>query len=211
MHSKIWLQEHFRDQYARNAQKRELRSRSWFKLAEINQVDVLLRTGMKVVDLGSFPGGWSLYAKNKVGSTGKIIACDILPMRDINGVHFFHGDCTDINFFKNLFVWTKNKKVQVVLSDMSPNITGIAIVDINKSIYLGNLALNVCRNVLMSGGNFLVKVFQGEGFDKYLLFLRCMFRTVRIYKPVSSRNRSREVYVVAKEYSNFNVKNNKLC
>lgn len=205
-----WLQGHFKDQYARNAQKRKLRSRSWFKLEAMNRIDTLFNVGMTVLDLGSAPGGWSLYAKHEVGNTGNIIACDILPMQNIYGVCFFHGDCADINFFKVLFTWTQNEKVQVVLSDMSPNITGISIVDINKSIYLGNLALDICHNVLITGGTFLVKIFQGKGFDEYLYCIRYLFRTVKIRKPDASRNRSREVYIVAKEYRNCNIVYNKL-
>lgn len=203
MNSIVWLQRHFNDQYTRKAQKRGLRSRSWFKLAEINKIDTLFRVGMTIVDLGSAPGGWSLYVKNKIGDTGNIIACDILPMRDICGVHFFQGDCSSINFLKILFTWTKNKKVQVVLSDMSPNITGISIVDINNSVYLGNLALDICHNILIPGGNFLVKIFQGQGFDKYLYDIRYFFHIVKIRKPNPSRCSSREVYIVAKKYKNL--------
>lgn len=205
MNSITWLHEHFKDQYTRKAQKKALRSRSWFKIEEINKIDYIFRAGMKIIDLGSAPGGWSLYVKNKIGKTGIIIACDILPMKSIFGVYFFQGNCTDINFLKMLFAWTKNKKVQVVLSDMSPNMTGISTIDINKSIYLGNLALKVCRSVLMSGGTFVVKIFQGIGFDEYLYNIRNLFHTVKIRKPGASRCCSKEVYIVAKEYKKFDI------
>lgn len=196
----MWLREHYKDKYVQAARKQGLRSRSWFKLEAINCIDILFRSGMTVVDLGAAPGGWSLYAKKQVGNTGSVVACDILPMQYICGVYFFLGDCVDINFLKMLFKWTENRKVQVVLSDMSPNISGVSIVDINRSIYLGNIALNMCQNILIPGGTFLVKVFQGSGLDKYLCNVRHLFRTVKIRKPDSSRCRSREVYIVAKEY-----------
>lgn len=198
--STIWLQKNFKDQYAKKAKQRGLRSRSWFKLETIDRIDSLFYSGMTVVELGSSPGGWSLYARKKIGSTGNIIACDILPMKDILGVDFFRGDCTDINFLQKLFVHTRNERAQIVLSDMSPNTTGIPIIDINKSIYLGNLALNICHHVLVPGGTFLVKIFQGSGFDEYLHCVRYLFHRVRIRKPDSSRYYSREVYIVAKEY-----------
>lgn len=194
------LKHSFNDQYVQRAKKQELRSRSWFKLEEIDRMDSLLRVGMTVVDLGSSPGGWSLYAKKAIGQSGSVIACDIMPMKNIFGVDFFQGDCTDINFLKMLLLKIKRKKVQVVLSDMSPNTTGISIIDINKSISLGNLALDICRNILVPGGTFVVKIFQGSEFDKYLSYVRYSFRTVRIRKPDSSRCRSREVYIVAKKY-----------
>lgn len=196
----MWLREHYKDKYTKKARQLGLRSRSWFKLEIIDQVDMLFCSGMTVVDLGAAPGGWSLYVKNKVGSIGNIIACDILPMQHIDGVYFFKGSCVDVNFLKMLFKWTKNKKVQVVLSDMSPNMTGVSIIDVNQSIYLGNIALKICQDILMPGGTFLVKVFQGLGFNDYLYSVRHLFRAIKIRKPDASRCRSREVYIVAKEY-----------
>lgn len=199
MCSSGWLQKHFKDQYVKEAQKQKLRSRSWFKLDAIHCKDALFSTGMTVIDLGSAPGGWTLYVKNKIGKTGRIIACDILPMRNISGVNFLQGDCSDPEIFKILCAWVGQKKVNVILSDMSPNITGISIIDVSQSLRLGNLALNICRNVLMCRGAFLVKVFQGKGLDKYLCDVRSLFNIVRIRKPDASRSHSREVYIVAKE------------
>lgn len=200
MRSSDWLRECFKDKYTWKVRKQELRSRSWFKLEAIDQIDSLFHVGMTVVDLGAAPGGWSLYIKNQVGSVGNIIACDILPMRNICGVRFFQGNCVDVNFLKMLFIWTNKKKVQVVLSDMAPNITGVSIIDINRSMYLGNAALDMCQDILEPGGTFVVKIFQGLGFDEYLYNVRYLFHTVKIRKPDSSRRRSREVYVVAKKY-----------
>lgn len=200
MNSITWVKRNCRDQYTKIAQEKKLRSRAWFKLEEIDQIDKLFHIGMTAVDLGSAPGGWSLYTKNKIGNSGNVFACDLLPMQSIIGVDFFRGDCTDINFLEVLFTSIKNKKVHVVLSDMSPDISGISLVDINKSIYLGNLALCVCNNILIEGGTFLVKIFQGIGFYEYLHYIHRLFRTVKIRKPRASRSRSREVYIVAKDY-----------
>lgn len=199
MRSSGWLQKHFKDQYVKAAQRQKLRSRSWFKLDAINRMDALFSTGMTVIDLGSAPGGWTLYVKNKIGKTGRIIACDILSMRNISGVNFLKGDCSNPNILKILCTWVGQKQVNVVLSDMSPNTTGISIIDVSRSIYLGNLALNICRSVLMRRGAFLVKVFQGKGLDKYLCDVHSLFNIVRIRKPDASRSHSREVYIVAKE------------
>lgn len=200
MNSIAWLKGNFKNQYTKIAQEKKLRSRAWFKLEAIDRIDVLLHVGMTVVDLGSSPGGWSLYVKNKVGNTGNVIACDLLPMQSIVGVDFFKGDCTDTNFLEMLFIWIKNKKVHVVLSDMSPDISGISVVDISKSIYLGNLALYICKNILIDGGAFLVKIFQGIGFNEYLRCVRRLFSIVKVRKPYASRSCSREVYIVAKNY-----------
>lgn len=199
MRSSGWLKKHFKDQYAKEAQRQKLRSRAWFKLDAINRMDALFDVGMTVIDLGSAPGGWALYVKNKIGKTGRIVACDRLSMRNISGVDFLKGDCSDPNVFKILCTWVGQKKVNVVLSDMSPNTTGISTIDVSRSIYLGYLALNICRNTLMYKGTFLVKVFQGKDLDKYLCDVRSLFNIVRIRKPDSSRSHSREVYIVAKE------------
>ncbi|WP_159714837.1 23S rRNA (uridine(2552)-2'-O)-methyltransferase RlmE [Blochmannia endosymbiont of Camponotus nipponensis] len=197
--SSVWLQKHFKDQYTKEARRQKLRSRSWFKLEAIDQVESLFSTGMTVVDLGSAPGGWALYVKNKIGITGRIIACDMLSMRSIDGVDFLRGDCSDPNFFKELCMWIDQRKVHIVLSDMAPNVTGISIIDVSQSMHLGNVALDICRNILMCGGAFLVKVFQGKGLDKYLCDVHSLFNIVKIRKPDASRAQSSEVYIVAKE------------
>ena len=183
--SSRWLQEHFSDKYVQQAQKKGLRSRAWFKLDEIQQSDKLFKPGMTVVDLGAAPGGWSQYVVTQIGGKGRIIACDLLPMDPIVGVDFLQGDFRDELVMKALLERVGDSKVQVVMSDMAPN------------MYLVELALEMCRDVLAPGGSFVVKVFQGEGFDEYLREIRSLFTKVKVRKPDSSRARSREVYIVA--------------
>lgn len=195
--SNSWLQEHLSDKYVQQAQKKGLRSRAWFKLDEIQQSDKLFRPAMTVADLGAAPGGWSQYVATQIGGKGRVIACDILPMNPMVGVDFLQGDFRDPLVQKALLESVNEQKVQVVLSDMAPNMSGIPAVDIPKSMYLVELALDMCRNVLVPGGSFLVKVFQGEGFDEYLREIRSLFTEVKIRKPAASRARSREVYIVA--------------
>jgi len=192
-----WLQEHFSDKYVLQAQKKGLRSRAWFKLDEIQQGDKLFRPGMTVVDLGAAPGGWSQYVVTQIGAKGRVIACDILPMDPIVGVDFLQGDFRDEQVLKTLLDRVGETQVQVVMSDMAPNMTGTPAVDIPRSMYLCELALEMCRDVLAPGGSFLVKVFQGDGFEEYLKQIRSLFTKVKIRKPDASRSRSREVYIVA--------------
>lgn len=195
--SSRWMKEHFSDKYFQKAQTKGLRSRAWFKLDEIQQSDKVFKIGMHVVDLGAAPGGWSQYAVRKIGSAGRILACDILPMSPIFGVDFLQGDFRDEVVLNALTRLIGNRKVQVVMSDMAPNMSGIPDVDIPRSMHLVELALDVCRDTLESGGSFLVKVYQGDGFDNYLQKIRSLFTQVKIRKPDASRNRSREVYIVA--------------
>jgi len=192
-----WLQEHFSDKYVIQAQKKGLRSRAWFTLDEIQQGDKLFKPGMTVVDLGAAPGGWSQFAATQIGSKGRIIALDLLPMDPIVGVDFLQGDFRDELVLKALLDRVGENKVQVVMSDMAPNMSGTPAVDIPKSMYLVELALDMCRDVLAPGGSFLVKVFQGDGFDEYLREIRSLFTKVKIRKPDASRARSREVNFVA--------------
>ncbi|WP_440865744.1 23S rRNA (uridine(2552)-2'-O)-methyltransferase RlmE [Symbiopectobacterium purcellii] len=195
--SSRWLQEHFSDKYVQQAQKKGLRSRAWFKLDEIQRTDKLFKPGMTVVDLGAAPGGWSQYVVTQIGNAGRIIACDILPMDPIVGVDFLQGDFRDELVLGALMERVGDNKVQVVMSDMAPNMSGTPAVDIPRAMYLVELAFEMCRNVLTPGGSFLVKVFQGDGFDEYLRQIRSLFTTVKIRKPDASRARSREVYIVA--------------
>lgn len=196
--SSRWLQKHFSDKYVQQAQKKRLRSRAWFKLDEIQQSDKLFKPGMTIVDLGAAPGGWSQYVVTQIGVAGRIVACDILPMDPIVGVNFLQGDFRDELVLKALLERVGNKsKVQVVMSDMAPNMSGTPAVDIPRSMNLVELALEMCRDVLAPGGSFLVKVFQGDGFDEYLREIRFLFAKVKIRKPDASRARSREVYIVA--------------
>nr|WP_314264117.1 23S rRNA (uridine(2552)-2'-O)-methyltransferase RlmE [uncultured Moellerella sp.] len=195
--SSRWLQEHFSDKYVLQAQKKGLRSRAWFKLDEIQQSDKVFKPGMTVVDLGAAPGGWCQHVVGQIGNNGRVIACDILPMDPIVGVDFLQGDFRDEAVLQALLERVGDKKVQVVMSDMAPNMSGTPEVDIPRSMYLVELALDMCRDVLAPGGSFIVKVFQGEGFDEYLRKIRSLFTKVKVRKPESSRARSREVYIVA--------------
>ncbi len=192
-----WLNEHFKDRFVLQAQKKGLRSRAWFKLDEIQQTDKLFKPNMTVVDLGAAPGGWSQYVASQIGQKGRIIACDLLPMDPIVGVDFLQGDFRDEAVLKALLDRVGEDKVQVVMSDMAPNMSGQPAVDIPRAMYLVELALDMCRDVLAKNGSFIVKVFQGEGFETYLKEVRSLFKTVKIRKPEASRLRSREVYIVA--------------
>jgi len=192
-----WLKEHFDDKYVQQAQKQGLRSRAVFKIDEIQQRDRLIRPGMTVVDLGAAPGGWSQFAVNQVGGKGRVIACDILPMDPIAGVDFLQGDFREEEVLRVLLERVGDSKVDVIMSDMAPNMTGTPAVDQPRSMYLVELALDMCRQVLAPKGSFVVKVFQGTGFEEYLKEIRSLFAAVKIRKPDSSRSRSREVYIVA--------------
>ncbi|VAX76993.1 Ribosomal RNA large subunit methyltransferase E [Serratia symbiotica] len=195
--SSRWLQEHCSDKYVQKAQKKGLRSRAWFKLDSIQKSDKLLKPGMSIVDLGAAPGSWSQYVVTQIGGACRIVASDILPMDPIFGVDFLQGDFRDEIFLKTLLDRIGGSKVQVLMSDMAPNMSGSPAVDIPRSMRLVELALEMCRNVLAPGGSFLVKVFHGDGFDEYLGEIRSLFRKVKLRKPGASRIRSREVYIVA--------------
>lgn len=160
--SSRWLQEHFSDKYVQQAQKKGLRSRAWFKLDEIQQSDKIFKPGMTIVDLGAAPGGWSQYAVTQIGNSGRIIACDLLPMDPIVGVDFLQGDFRDELVLKALLERVGDSKVQVVMSDMAPNMCGTPAVDIPRAMYLVELALGMARDVLAPGGSFVVKVFQAK-------------------------------------------------
>ncbi|GGY97427.1 MULTISPECIES: 23S rRNA (uridine(2552)-2'-O)-methyltransferase RlmE [Shewanella] len=195
-----WMQEHFDDHYVKLAQKRGLRSRAAFKLEELQQKDQLIKPGMTVVDLGAAPGGWSQVAVKLVGEQGKLVACDILPMDPIVGVDFLQGDFREESVLETLLQMVGDDKVDVVLSDMAPNMSGSDAMDQPRAMYLVELALDMCHQVLAPGGSFAVKVFQGEGFDEYMKAVKQAFTTVKTRKPESSRARSREVYLVATGY-----------
>ncbi len=195
-----WLQEHFSDHYVQQAQKKGLRSRAVFKLDEIQQRDRLLRPGMTVVDLGAAPGGWSQYVVDHLNGQCRVIACDILPMDPIAGVDFLEGDFRDDEVLQTLLSRIGGKTVDVVLSDMAPNMSGNDNVDQPRAMYLIELALDMCHQVMKPGGSFVVKVFHGQGFEEFLKAVRAAFTTVKTRKPDSSRARSREVYLVATGY-----------
>lgn len=195
--SKRWMQEHVNDFYVKEANRLGLRSRAVFKLEEINKKDKLIKSGMTVVDLGAAPGSWSQWCVDNVGSRGKVIACDILAMDSIAGVDFLQGDFRDEAVLNTLLTRIGDNKVDVVLSDMAPNMSGNAAMDQPKSIYLVELALAMCPDVLIKDGSFIVKVFMGGDFDNFMLEVKKMFKVVKTRKPESSRARSREVYIVA--------------
>lgn len=198
--SSRWLQEHVSDPYVKQAQKEGYRARSAYKLLELNEKDRLFRPGMRVVDLGAAPGGWSQVAGRLVGERGRVVATDILPMDAIRGVDFIQGDFREQAVMDQLLEALGGEPVDVVLSDMSPNISGVSSADQAASIYLLELALDMARRVLKSGGTFVAKLFQGEGSDDYLKEVRRAFGKVAIRKPAASRSRSREVYFVARGF-----------
>jgi len=192
-----WMQEHFDDEYVKKAQKLGLRSRAVFKIEEINNKDKLIKSGMKVVDLGAAPGGWSEYAVKAVGDNGQVIACDILSMDPIAGVDFLQGDFREDVVLDALLTRIDGKNIDVVMSDMAANMTGNESADSARSMFLVELALDMCHQVLKQNGSFVVKVFQGEGFEQFVKAAREAFSVVKTRKPKSSRARSREVYLVA--------------
>jgi 23S rRNA (uridine2552-2'-O)-methyltransferase len=198
--SSRWLQEHVNDPYVKQAQKDGYRSRSSYKLIELNQKDRLIRPGMLVLDLGSAPGGWSQVAGALVGDKGRVLATDILPMDPLKNVDFIQGDFREESVLNRIVEHLGSAKPDLVLSDVSPNISGISSADQASSIYLLELALDMVRRVLKPGGAFVAKLFQGVGSDEYLKELRAAFDKVSIRKPAASRSRSREVYVVAKGF-----------
>jgi 23S rRNA (uridine2552-2'-O)-methyltransferase len=198
--SSRWLQEHVNDPYVKQAQKDGYRSRSSYKLIELNQKDRLIRPGMLVLDLGSAPGGWSQVAGALVGDKGRVLATDILPMDPLKNVDFIQGDFREESVLNRIVEHLGSAKPDLVLSDVSPNISGISSADQASSIYLLELALDMVRRVLKPGGAFVAKLFQGVGSDEYLKELRAAFDKVSIRKPAASRSRSREVYIVAKGF-----------
>jgi len=198
--SQRWMKEHFDDKYVKLAQQRGLRSRAVFKLEEIQQKEKLIKSGMTVVDLGAAPGGWSQLCAELVGDKGTVVACDILEMDAIAGVDFLHGDFREEAVLDALLNRIDGRNVDVVLSDMAPNMAGNDSIDQNRSMYLVELALDMCHQVLKRNGAFAVKVFQGEGFEAFLKDVRAAFKTVKSRKPSASRDRSREVYIVATGY-----------
>lgn len=198
--SRRWLAEHFDDPYVKLAQKKGFRSRSAFKLLELQDKYRLIRPGMMVVDLGSAPGGWCQVAQSLLGATGSLIAMDILPMEPLDGVQFIQGDFTEDEPLQALEdVLQGKKRVDLVLSDMAPNMSGMAATDQAKAMYLAELALEFVRAQLKPGGVFLVKLFQGEGFDGFVREVRFLFGKVQVRKPKASRPRSREVYLLARD------------
>lgn len=201
--SKRWLAEHFSDEYVLRAQREGLRSRATYKLEEIDQRDRLLRPGVTVLDLGAAPGGWSEYCAKHLhafpGKSGRVLATDILGMEPLPGVEFIQGDFTQDEVLVEIRRRLGPDPIDLVLSDMSPNISGVDDVDQARGVYLAELALDLARQVLRPGGDFLVKMFQGVGYEEFVKAARAEFATIAVRKPKASRSRSAEVYLLARK------------
>ena len=194
--SKQWMSEHVNDPFVQLAQKEGYRSRAAYKLLEIDEKDKLLKSGMVVVDLGATPGGWSQIAARKVGDSGKVIALDLLPLHPIHGVEFIQGDFREDDVLAQLEKSLDGKQIGLVISDMAPNISGVGVADQARAMYLCELALDFAVQHLRPEGSFLIKVFQGAGFEEYLKLMRGHFSKVVSRKPKASRDRSSEVYLL---------------
>ncbi|MDF1827188.1 MAG: 23S rRNA (uridine(2552)-2'-O)-methyltransferase RlmE [Legionellaceae bacterium] len=195
-----WLREHFNDEYVKQAQREGYRSRAVYKLKELDEKKKLLRPGMAVIDLGAAPGGWTQYLVEKLQGRGKIIALDILPMDPLPGVDIVQGDFHDDKVLAELMTYVPKGGVDLLLSDMAPNMSGNITVDIPRAMALVELAFDLASSVLKPGGHLLMKVFHGEGFDELLKLARTQFEQVMVRKPAASRPRSREAYLLAKGY-----------
>ncbi len=199
--SKKWLKEHFEDPYVKKAQNEGYRSRAVYKIKAIDEKDHLIKPGMRIVDLGAAPGGWSQYVAEKLKGQGEVYALDILPMKPMDGVQVITGDFTEEATLHELLTLMKNNPVDLVLSDMAPNMSGNKHIDIPKAMYLAELAFDFSSRMLKPGGVLLMKIFHGSGFDALLKQARCTFKQVVIRKPEASRDRSRETYLLAKGYN----------
>ena len=195
--SRRWMNEHLNDEYVKKSQKEGYRCRAVYKLIEIIDNNQIITKGDKVLDLGAAPGGWSQVATKIVGQNGQVIASDILPIEEIPGVDFLQGDFTELLVYEELLSLTKGQKMNTVLSDMAPNMSGQLSVDQPKSMYLAELALDMAIKTLTPNGHFIVKVFQGNDFDSYVQIIRQTFKKISIKKPKASRPRSKEVYLLA--------------
>jgi 23S rRNA (uridine2552-2'-O)-methyltransferase len=194
--SQRWLKEHFSDPYVKKAQAEGMRSRAAYKLEELVARDRLLKPGMVVVDLGAAPGGWSQYVRQALGDSGRVVAMDILDMPTLAGVEFLHGDFREDSVLSQLEAMLNGQPVDLVLSDMAPNKSGMDAVDQPRAMHLAELAMEFADNHLKPGGAFLIKLFQGVGFDDYVKEMRRRYDKVAIRKPDASRKRSPEVYAL---------------
>jgi 23S rRNA (uridine2552-2'-O)-methyltransferase len=199
--SKKWLHEHFDDIYVKKAQQEGWRSRAIYKLIEIDEKDHLIKPGMTVVDLGAAPGSWSEYAARQVGDQGKVIALDILPMDAIAGVEFILGDFREDHVYDRLLRTIGEKPVDLVMSDLAPNMSGMKAVDQPRAMYLAELTLELAQKVLKPGGDMLLKAFTGEGLDEFKKEIRQHFSKLIVRKPKASRPRSPEIYLLARGYN----------
>lgn len=197
--SKRWLKEHFTDFYVKAAQEQGYRSRAIYKLVELQERDQLFKKGMVVVDLGAAPGGWSQYVAEKVGESGKVIALDLLPMLPLARVTFIQGDFNDEKVIQDLNLTLGFRKVDWVISDMAPNMSGNEAIDIPCMLNLAEEVLSLAKEILNPKGGLLIKVFQGEGFETYLAALKRSFKKIKVRKPKASRDRSKEIYLLGRE------------
>ena len=197
---RTWKERQERDPYVQQARRDGWRSRAVYKLQQIDEKERLLKPGIACVDLGAAPGGWSQYASDKLKGRGRIVAIDLLPMDSLPGVEFLQGDFTEESTLEELQQLLGDQPIDLVISDMAPNISGNRAVDQPRAMYLVELALDFCRQVLKPGGSFVCKLFQGEGFDEFVADARRSFERVKVMKPKASRAGSREVYLVARNY-----------
>ena len=195
-----WRERQERDPYVQQARREGWRSRAVFKLQEIDQKERLIKPGMTCVDLGSAPGGWSQYVTRKLDGKGRIVAIDLLPMDALPNVDFIQGDFMEDDVLEELRALVGDEKVDLVMSDLAPNISGNRAIDQPRAMYLAELALEFAREVLAERGDFVIKLFQGAGIDPFLADVRSSFATVKVKKPKASRAGSREVYLVARNY-----------
>jgi 23S rRNA (uridine2552-2'-O)-methyltransferase len=198
--SQRWLARNAKDKYVKRARQEGARSRAIYKLEEIDRRDRLLQPGMTVVDLGAAPGGWSQYVKSRVGDSGWVLALDILPMEPIVGVEFIEGDFTESPVLDLLVQRLQGKPVDLVISDMAPNMTGVASVDQARSMNLAELALEFSDKSLKPGGSLLIKTFQGAGFNEFYAQLRRRFEKLATRKPTASRAESKEIYLLGRGF-----------
>lgn len=198
--SRRWLDEHFDDEFVKRAQAEGWRSRAVFKLAEIDERDRLIKPGMTVVDLGAAPGGWAQYVVKRTNGKARVFALDLLDIEPLAGVDFLQGDFREESVLAELERRLDGAPVDLVLSDMAPNISGMAAVDVPRAMYLAELALEFAGRALKPGGDLLMKVFQGEGYEDLVKSLRQAFASVSVRKPKASRPRSREVYLLARNH-----------
>ena len=195
-----WLREHFADPFVQRAKSEGWRSRAVFKLEEIDRREKLLRPGRVCLDLGAAPGAWSQYARRRVGPKGRVVASDTLAMPEIEGVEFVQGDFREATVFEQVRALLPERGVDIVLSDMAPNLSGVDVIDQPRSMYLAELALDMATRVLKPGGDALIKVFQGAGFQELVQGARGHFGRVRLVKPQASRSRSPEIYLLAMQF-----------
>jgi len=195
-----WLKEHFSDPFVQRAQSEGWRSRAVFKLEEIDRRERLLRPGQTCLDLGAAPGAWSQYARGRVGRNGRVVATDILAIPQLPGVEFVQGDLGEEEVLNELLRLLPGRQVDIVLSDMAPNLSGVDVIDQPRSAYLAELALEMSARILKPGGGALIKVFQGTGFRELVQSARGRFARVRVVKPVASRSRSPEMYLLAMQF-----------